>query len=1076
MNEEREGAIRPTLFLGLGGTGKEILLRLRRKFYERYGMSGLPCTAYLWIDTDTRDRMAQGEQMDDIFRAVAFQENERIGLLQGSVKDHLSGVFENKGQWEHIHRWLYPEVERFGSEISDGAGGVRAVGRLTFFFHYLKIRDRIRRVLEKIGTQETIDRTEKIIRGAEFITDPQVFIICSVAGGTGCGTFLDAAFLLKNLRIAERTVSVIFLPSVYHSTATGEISQRSHGNGYAALKELEFYTVRSKEGSVAKGDGAQAKEDSGMRFQVEWEKGEPLSIQGPPSSLTYLLERHNEGGIGLETRSELFYMVAESLFLDFMPGGFSSAKRSQYSNVAQYLSSQDAHKVEHEGIALPQRFARRYASFGMSKIEIPIDLLKGACGAHLAHKIASYWARAPLSANIRVQVLEDISQGERTLDADGLVRRFGTGWSDQIKSGIEGAFRGARFEQLQEVDELGGRLEDLERKTLRAEGDNPVRWGTVIAEIRSSRPGVAQQACDDLQQWLERCLEEQGRGLRALMKKDGYLVHLIENLKELYEFRGEGSKPELERRKEKASQDAELWGKERRRRRSELQTALRSFGLKILRLQPWTVDALREPWKDSEQQYALAKAEVCLLEEAKEVARSAVQYLEEKRRLLQEFDDSLDALIQKLSEREDGFLNFGEGVLFIRIFDREKDWPEYYALGVGPDGRRLPVDEVAQGRLFLEHEYKDAQANLWNLAESFPDQKIEGLSAKLIDFCEQRFITDFAANPRQVNVLEHPQLKGKLHETIQKLVRCALPMIRIDPKLGPRTVQVERHAYLGIAEKEVNPYRDFIDKVGDALQPKDFRVDPNNVLTTGTPHEVYLYLVSYAFALPALPAVKHDCHAAYYSFYKSLRSGGAGQERSHIPLHLANSWEGSFEDLMVYSDSEAKDISQSLEILLFGSILKVLDLNQIQGRLEYAYRKWVPPASRQEPLGNRQEAIESLRSDRRLRSALRSEIESREAGLEREQLEAFYWLLSSMSLEGLYARSSPEEYLLERKLRAVAGKLSDGSGSPASLSLDGLPFKERPLEARKRLGDDAQWVGSFPVLKSLDFWVYDKPA
>lgn len=48
------GVIRPTLFLGLGGTGKEVLLRLRRKFYERWGVTGLPCTSYLWMDTDQR--------------------------------------------------------------------------------------------------------------------------------------------------------------------------------------------------------------------------------------------------------------------------------------------------------------------------------------------------------------------------------------------------------------------------------------------------------------------------------------------------------------------------------------------------------------------------------------------------------------------------------------------------------------------------------------------------------------------------------------------------------------------------------------------------------------------------------------------------------------------------------------------------------------------------------------------------------------------------------------------------------------------------------------------------------------
>jgi len=89
---EKVGAIRPTLFIGLGGTGKEVLLHLRRKFYERFDEPKLPCTAFLWIDTDTRDVMAQGERIDEIYQEVRFNEEERLPLLEGRVSS-LSDVF-----------------------------------------------------------------------------------------------------------------------------------------------------------------------------------------------------------------------------------------------------------------------------------------------------------------------------------------------------------------------------------------------------------------------------------------------------------------------------------------------------------------------------------------------------------------------------------------------------------------------------------------------------------------------------------------------------------------------------------------------------------------------------------------------------------------------------------------------------------------------------------------------------------------------------------------------------------------------------------------------------------------------
>src|SRR4051812_45354391 len=42
----------PTLLIGLGGTGKDVLLRVRRSFFERYGHVGYPIIGYLALDTN----------------------------------------------------------------------------------------------------------------------------------------------------------------------------------------------------------------------------------------------------------------------------------------------------------------------------------------------------------------------------------------------------------------------------------------------------------------------------------------------------------------------------------------------------------------------------------------------------------------------------------------------------------------------------------------------------------------------------------------------------------------------------------------------------------------------------------------------------------------------------------------------------------------------------------------------------------------------------------------------------------------------------------------------------------------
>src|ERR1035441_6959172 len=99
--------IRPTLYIGLGGTGKEVLLRLRRRFYERFRDGVPPCTRFLWLDTDTRDKDAKGEALDAALTAVAFEEQEKVPLLNGTVGKAAIDIFRNKQKWSYIHDWLY---------------------------------------------------------------------------------------------------------------------------------------------------------------------------------------------------------------------------------------------------------------------------------------------------------------------------------------------------------------------------------------------------------------------------------------------------------------------------------------------------------------------------------------------------------------------------------------------------------------------------------------------------------------------------------------------------------------------------------------------------------------------------------------------------------------------------------------------------------------------------------------------------------------------------------------------------------------------------------------------------------
>ena len=70
-----------------------------------------------------------------------------------------------------------------------------------------------------------------------------VFIYGSVAGGTGSGSFLTTAYLLKELITKQNWIPKVYgtliMPGLFLNQVPGALHRDINANGYAALKELE---------------------------------------------------------------------------------------------------------------------------------------------------------------------------------------------------------------------------------------------------------------------------------------------------------------------------------------------------------------------------------------------------------------------------------------------------------------------------------------------------------------------------------------------------------------------------------------------------------------------------------------------------------------------------------------------------------------------------------------------------------------------------------------------------------------------------------------------------------------------
>lgn len=1072
--------IRPTLYIGLGGTGKEVLLRLRRRFYERFRVGVPPCTRFLWIDTDTRDVDARGEALDAALSAVSFEEPEKVSLLTGTVGKAAVDIFQNKQKWSYIHDWLYEEVQRYGVEIADGAGGVRAVGRLMFMVNFDKVESALKTAIGELRQASTLVKTQNFYREhglGEANMDPtgmpMVCVVSSVAGGTGAGIVLDLTFLLRHLHFTFQTLesiaSYVFLPNVYYSDPkNSERAARSYGNAYAALKELDHFCLRLAREGQEQGGGL------GIDYNVTWEDKDPLKIIGPPVSATYLLEMRNTAGVLLEpdNRRELFCMLAESLYLDLLPGPFASAKRSDYSNIVQALSGPAGINSEVGVVKLPQTFSRRYATCGLSKIEVPQDMIRAACAAQLGADIVSkYILRDLPDQNVGMEVRNDMAQA--MLDRDGIPTLFGTEWKDLIKRSVEDVFRSKTIKQTSDVDEIGRRFEDMEKKLVYSLGNDKVKWGDAIKHLRNQTGPVTEEAKKRADALLrERALENPARGIKSALREGGYLDECIAGLKALGAPEETGVPAVFAASRAAASNDAETWKGMRAGLLMELKEAITGFTIRVLGVSDWTLSVLLGRLQEATKQALLCQAEACLFEEANKTSLAVGKFLDQRKKDLQKVLEFAQIYSNESKDRAESLqrVESETQVLILRLYDRAQHWGIYYCLGRDEDsGEPLRVDPEKEYAKFVER--FGTGVGILELAALLEKEGRKGLSKRIDKFCEDRFADDFQVNPRAVDVLEHPMMKDHEEEYLQRLVNAALPMLRQNRTLGPMKAEIDHVFYVGVADPDLPKYKELKDKISKLLRAwagQGFKIEVQDH-ATGNPAEVYLYLSDYAFSLPLLPIITQDAHKAYWDFYDKINQAGSGNAQQMIPLHLSKRWEGKFEDLIEYKDEQANTLVEIISILLFGQMLKILVLKELKGMHVYHYMLG-KPFSRLDPIGPRRQVVANLQKDSKLRKTLAAAIEQREHLLTPEQLLAYQRAVQAAANSPELIRKTPDDLILGQKMVDLVRR----GDAPLDQDLDRIRSIDQPLRyeyLRKLENSGIEWVlDSYPTVQNVPVW------
>lgn len=229
---DETGVLVPSLVIGLGGVGSQVLRLFRRALADRYGVKSLPHIRMMAADTDPASLRALTHEQ---FHGQALTADELFHTGLGRPSRYLRGDLV-----AGIDTWLgHSTLYRLPK--NPGAAELRAFGRLAFLDHAANFARRIRTQLEACRHADALAESNRVTHLGVRNTGPRVYIVAGLAGGTGGGMFIDAAYLARSIlsqlgEAAPQVIGLLLLPPCDRLVGPSALA-----NAHAALMELNHF-------------------------------------------------------------------------------------------------------------------------------------------------------------------------------------------------------------------------------------------------------------------------------------------------------------------------------------------------------------------------------------------------------------------------------------------------------------------------------------------------------------------------------------------------------------------------------------------------------------------------------------------------------------------------------------------------------------------------------------------------------------------------------------------------------------------------------------------------------------------
>jgi hypothetical protein len=491
----KEG-LQPTLIVGLGGTGKILLTRLKARFLEEFGLVP-PVIRFLSLDIDDREEVATWDSSQ--VKLEPKKEFIDVGDVDvGDIKQTLQ-----EGGYKVLTSWFDPTTSLQESNLRKGAQQIRQLGRLAFFWHLgrsgTSLFDIFESAIAELTRQGALSQHGREDEESLKSVSVNVYVISSLCGGTGSGMFIDVAYVLRHIfqqrgmKKNATFIGVFITPKIFQSA----LQERLRANTLAALKELDYFmTVKEDE---------KKKKYSTINYLT----GLTVScLDTRPYNACYLIDAIAQSGVTIEGIENAAPMLVDAIFMQV--GSRSGVALSSMINNVDSLKNIQDRTV--------------YSTFGVASLVFPVDEVIGVCASRVARDV------------VREELLADLSDSARNK-----VRKEVETFLTNKRLGVEEINR--RLTRDEKGQMLSGRLTDDENlKSRRLDTlARDVMFGSVTTRVDATvLPSLEAQAgkrlAEKKQDLVRDLVDDKENGLRAQVQsmvndRERGLVYAVEFLR-----------------------------------------------------------------------------------------------------------------------------------------------------------------------------------------------------------------------------------------------------------------------------------------------------------------------------------------------------------------------------------------------------------------------------------------------------------------------------------------------------------------------------------------------------------------